>query len=184
MSDHKSHYRWFLKSDNRERVTSFMLFEKYGVDNCRIEEIEHLIFNNKRELLEREQHHIQTNMCVNKLNPIKRTPEEEKERARKWFEDRKEEHREITCECGDTYSYKHKSRHMQSAKHLAIINGTLPTEEEIEKKEADRKQRQKEWQAIKHTCECGGCYNNSNKSQHVKSQKHKTWMECNLPNIV
>lgn len=65
---------------------------------------------------------------------------------------------------------------MQSQKHLAVINGTLPIEEEIKQKKEEYKQRQKEWQLIKHECECGGSYSNSNKSQHMKSSRHLKYL--------
>lgn len=66
-STHKSEYkRW--KDHKIGNVTIFQMFEKYGVDNCKIELIENYPCNSKKELERREGELIKsTEKCVNKL---------------------------------------------------------------------------------------------------------------------
>lgn len=74
MSDHRSDYkRW--KAGKREKVTSFNLFDKYGVKNCKIVLLELVSVQTKDELVERESFYIRTINCVNKVIP-NRTKEE------------------------------------------------------------------------------------------------------------
>ena len=66
MAGHRRDYtRW--KAGRYGNVTSFMLFEKYGVDNCNIFLIENYQCNNKDELMKREGHYIKTIPCVKKI---------------------------------------------------------------------------------------------------------------------
>ena len=41
------------------------------------------------------------------------------------------------------------------------------------------RQKEHEWFRIKHDCPCGGKYNNSHKSQHIKSKKHQRYIDNN-----
>lgn len=36
----------------------------------------------------------------------------------------------------------------------------------------------KEYQAIKHDCDCGGCYINKNKGRHFKTSLHQNFLSC------
>ena len=74
MSEHRCDYkRW--KKGNTNKVTSFILFDKYGVENCEIVLIEIVNVESKDELIAREKHWIQSTNCVNKL-VVGRTPKE------------------------------------------------------------------------------------------------------------
>ena len=62
---HKSDYENFL--NNRCRYVSvFDLFDEFGVDNCKIEWVEDVVCNSKKELQAREGDHIRNSSCVNK----------------------------------------------------------------------------------------------------------------------
>ena len=74
MSGHRCDYkRW--KKGNTNKVTSFNLFDKYGVENCEIVLIEIVNVESKDELIAREKHWIQSTNCVNKII-VGRTPRE------------------------------------------------------------------------------------------------------------
>lgn len=60
-SDHKSY-----KSGKQHFITSFVLFDKYGIDHCEIVLLENVNAMNKDELHAREAHYIKTLKCVNK----------------------------------------------------------------------------------------------------------------------
>ena len=63
---HRSDYkRW--KDNKRNKVQSFVLFDKYGVENCEINLLESVTSKSKDELLARERHYIQTLPCLNKV---------------------------------------------------------------------------------------------------------------------
>ena len=65
MSHHRSTYkRW--QNGKGCKLTSYILFEKYGVDNCHIVLLESVNANNKDELFARERYWIQSLRCVNK----------------------------------------------------------------------------------------------------------------------
>ena len=53
MAEHRKFYKQYLEG-KRNNYTSFDLFKKYGVENCRIELEEAYPCNNKEELTARE----------------------------------------------------------------------------------------------------------------------------------
>ena len=65
MDKHRNDYkRW---KDGKCRKTSvYVLFDKYGIDNCKIYLLESVIAISKDELLAREGHYIRTLKCVNR----------------------------------------------------------------------------------------------------------------------
>jgi len=64
-SQHVAKYNRYKKT-GKEFVSSFILFDKYGVDGCSIELIEYFSCKHKQELEKREFSHIQSSPCVNK----------------------------------------------------------------------------------------------------------------------
>ena len=70
MENHRRGYRcWENGGKNKNFVTSFELFEKYGVENCHIELIEIFPCNSKDELTKKEAYYIRLLNCVNKVIP-------------------------------------------------------------------------------------------------------------------
>ena len=59
---------------------SFVLFEKYGVENCNIILMENVDVKSKDELTAREAEYIKNNKCINKFLPYQ-TNEERKEKV-------------------------------------------------------------------------------------------------------
>ena len=102
MARHRCKYKKYL-NDKADCTRSFLLFDEYGVVNCKIELIEEYRCENKSELLRREGHHIQNTDCINKQ--IAGRPRD------KWVEDNK----------GHLQDYKHKwyMEHMEEAKERA-----------------------------------------------------------------
>jgi hypothetical protein len=52
--------------NNKRRTTASILFDKYGIDNCRCDLVEMFPCNSKAELSAREGEYIRDNNCVNK----------------------------------------------------------------------------------------------------------------------
>lgn len=77
MVTHRSDYKRFLNGKKSD-TTAYNLFNKYGIENCKIILLELVNVNSKDELLEREAHYIKALNCVNKVVPL-RTPNEYRE---------------------------------------------------------------------------------------------------------
>ena len=66
---HKKNYKRYKSGKPRQFMTSFIIFEKYGIDNCRITLIEEVSCQTKDELMAKEAQYIRTLKCVNKCIP-------------------------------------------------------------------------------------------------------------------
>ena len=62
---HRCHYRKWKSGKKESYMTSFELFEKYGIDKCKIILLEKCNVTSKDELRQREQHYIDSIDCVN-----------------------------------------------------------------------------------------------------------------------
>ena len=65
MEKHRSDYKSFLEGKTNN-VTSFDLFGKFGVENCKIILLENYPCNTINELLAKEGYYIRTLKCVNR----------------------------------------------------------------------------------------------------------------------
>ena len=74
MTAHRYDYKRYLDG-KYHNVTSFKLFDKYGIDNCKIILLELVNTNTKDELHAREAYYIKLVDCVNKIIPLQ-TPKE------------------------------------------------------------------------------------------------------------
>ena len=61
--------KWKEDASYGRKTTSLEIFEKYGIDNCRIVLVELCPCDTKDELTRREAHFIRTMDCVNKVIP-------------------------------------------------------------------------------------------------------------------
>ena len=95
---HKSHYRTHKAGKHIRGTSAFELFEKYGIDQCRIELIEEYPCNSKKELERREGEIIKSTKCINKV-VAGRTGKEYrqdnseilKEKVKKFYDNNREE---------------------------------------------------------------------------------------------
>ena len=69
MTTHRSQYKCWL-NNKKVNFSSYLLFEKYGVDNCQIVLLELVVAETIDELLAREKYYIKTMQCVNKVVPM------------------------------------------------------------------------------------------------------------------
>lgn len=69
MSKHRSDYKVWKRDNKRSHISSYILFELYGVDNCVIELIEAKACKSKDELSQLEGHYVRTLECVNRYRP-------------------------------------------------------------------------------------------------------------------
>jgi len=137
---------------NKNRVCSvFTLFDKYGINGCKISLVENFPCTSRKELCCRESYFYNELKCVNKVNPYV-TPEESKERVKKWHlehsEQRKKYIDEYVLKNYDTLSFKKLEYKKQNKEKLASQ------------------------QLEKHLCGCGKSYTQCNRQRHFRTQFH------------
>jgi hypothetical protein len=146
-SKHKSNYKvWQANKINK--ISVFDIFEKFGIENCKIELIEAFPCDNRDELERKEGEFIKNNDCVNKyiagrtkkeynkeyydanknkiLEYREANKDKIKEKAKEYYDDNKDKLAEyakekIMCECGCEITRSAKSRHIKSKKHIKYI---------------------------------------------------------------
>jgi hypothetical protein len=143
MDTHRQKYRQWKKGGKTGKIYSYDLFDKYGINNCKITLLEVSSCNSVHELKARESHYIRTMKCVNKYIP-NRTEKD-------WVADNKEhlsnyrknykianiEHMtmlsKITydCECGVNILKDGKRRHYRSKMHLRFVAEKKSAEEDL-----------------------------------------------------
>ena len=100
MTSHRYTYNKYIKT-NKCFITSFILFNEYGIENCYIELLEAKHCNNINEVKQLEGGYIRKLECVNKniagrtnkqsrLNHYQNNKEKYKEKNKKYYEKNKE----------------------------------------------------------------------------------------------
>ena len=117
MSAHRNCYK-FWEKNKQKFISSFLLFEEYGIANCFIELLEANECSSKDQLKQLEGKYIRDLVCVNK-NIVGRTLKE-------YRDDHKEEIKikkttPLTCLCGSTYQKDYKARHERTIKHILFL---------------------------------------------------------------
>jgi len=195
MNDHKQQYkRW--KLGKGKYVSSFSLFDKYGVDNCKIILLESYACNSKDELRAREDDWIKETNHVNKIGAVR---DNEKAKAREQAHKKIEFATKINCPCGAITDLSNKARHEKTRAHInymanpnwiqdnkkSYIKKRLETKvlcscgEEVTLSNKSRHLRRfhkKEQIAAKFKCECDGNYDSNHKNRHMETKKHKEWV--------
>jgi hypothetical protein len=127
MDTHRRDYKqWKNGNFSYTKISSYNLFDKYGVDNCKITLLEVCSCTSRDELIARESHYIRTKKCINKIIPDRKMKE--------WIEDNKEHIAKqkqnwnaidtkikYECECGAIISRHGIARHLKNKKHLKFV---------------------------------------------------------------
>jgi hypothetical protein len=133
MDKHRGAYRQW-KNGNRDKVMSFDIFDKYGLENCVITLLETVNANSKDELHTRERYYIQSMKCINKYIPMRTDKEyyednksEISEYQKQHYKDNKDKILEkkkikFTCDCGAICVVHKKQRHFKTQKHIQYLN--------------------------------------------------------------
>lgn len=155
---HKVHFRnW--KEGKKTHMTSFNLFEKYGVNNCVIEKVEDVVYTDKSTLVERERFYIDNNKCINIQLPG---------RTRKQYAEDNKEHRKIKA-------------NENKIKNWDIIQPKKKAYRDSHKEEYREyclKNKEK-FQTPVH-CECGSICTSRNYSTHIKTQLHLDFIKTGI----
>ena len=158
LRQHLYHYNKFLNG-KYEFITSFLLFEKYGINGCKIELIEIFACSSNKELQKREGVIIKSNKCINKNIPGRTSSE--------YYIDNKEEINE-----NQKLYYIDNKEKISEYKKLYYIDN----KEEISENKKLFYIENKEKINHPNTCICGGNYTTSHKSRHLKSIKHTNYI--------
>ena len=122
MVEHRSKYKTWSNDNTADRFSLFEIFQKYGVENCRIVLIELFPCDSKDELHARESHYIRTVECVNKIIPNRTKAEYSKKRYKEnKVKKQAKQAAVVECECGKTFTRAHKRRHIKSTHHIDYI---------------------------------------------------------------
>ena len=148
MSRHRmKFYRY--KNGVKLDTTSSYLFEEFGVDNCKIELIEHYPCNSKEELLKREGFHIQNTDCINRCvagRTSKEWMEDNKDYIREYKKKWHQEHKEEVLERVKEYYENNKEYVSQYQKEYRQRNKEtlLKQKREYYEKKKDERSKQVE----------------------------------------
>jgi hypothetical protein len=125
----KHRYEYKNRNNNGNQYTCFIIFDKYGIENCEIILIENVKCKTKDELHSREKHFIKTMECVNKCVPLRSKEEyyqdnknKIKENVKMYYLANEQKFKEKhDCECGGHYTTDSKRQHVKRKKHLQYI---------------------------------------------------------------
>jgi hypothetical protein len=161
MDGHRGCYKHWLNGSNKY-ISSFILFEKYGIENCNIYLVELYPCETKEELFAREGYHTKNNKCVNKI-VAGRT-------RKQHYEDNKEILLEQRKPYKKEYYYKnlqkiqeYKKQHYEKNKDKLLL------------KSQNYYQENKDRLHAKINCECGSEYSFVFKNKHLSTKKHMKW---------
>lgn len=140
MTAHRSDYKKW-RNGMYHKVTSFDLFDKYGIENCKIILLEEINASSNDELKAREAHYIKSVMCVNKYVPLRTAKEWRndnkeiliskkkayieankdliKEQAKSRENRRKKE--KYICQCGSCVRKENLQNHKKTVKHIQYV---------------------------------------------------------------
>lgn len=147
MATHRGDYKKYLNG-KYGKVMAYDLFDKYGIENCKIILLELVNANSRDELHSREAHYIKTLDCVNKCIPLQTPKEwynvtkdlrliqmkeyqqvhknEIKIKKKLYYQANKEyQNEKFTCACGGKFTHQHMSSHNKTKKHQNYINNLV-----------------------------------------------------------
>ena len=132
MDNHRSKYKSW-KAGRIRKLMVFEIFDKHGIENCKIVLLELVNCESKDELLAREAFYIKSLVCVNRIIPLRTRKEYYNDNIEKilkrktnYYNDNRdkilERHKiKYTCDCGSISCLFNKSRHEKSINHLAYL---------------------------------------------------------------
>jgi hypothetical protein len=178
MSKHRNKYKEW-KLGKYHNVTSFKLFDKYGVTNCQIVLIESIDCKTKDELHAREAFYIRTLKCVNKCVPLRTHYEyycdnieilkQNKKIYREKNKDAIKQSQKIHYEKNkDDINDKQKEYRDENRDKIKII-----------KKEYYKNNKEiiSEKEKVKYNCECGSICRKGDKARHFRTNKHLKYIK-------
>jgi len=150
MDFHRANYKCWLNG-SKIYTSSYILFEKYGVENCKIYLVELYPCETKEELFAREGYYIKNNKCVNRMVPGRT--------QKQYYEENKEKIRD------------YKKKYQQDNKIMLSVKSKKYRDANKDSAQA----RGKEYRKIRYACSCGSEVSLAHKHDHLKTKKHIEW---------
>jgi hypothetical protein len=196
------YYKW--KNNKADKTTSFDLFDKYGIENCHIVLLESVPCKSKEELHAREAHYIRTVNCINRSVPLRTWKERRQDNIvqhQKYMHQYKIDNKEKIKEQRKNYNMINKEAiNEQKIKYRTDNKEQIAIKRKIYDKayheinkdiiKSNRKasyEKNKEaildTAKVKITCECGSIICKGDKSRHLKTIKHKNFIESKQPAV-
>ena len=174
MTAHRKDYNYW-KSGKGHFITSYLIFDEYGLDNCFIELLETKSCTSKDELKQLEGGYIRDLECVNKRVENRNHQESVKnyrENNREKCLEQRKNYQENNKDKIKQYSEDHKERRKPLTKQWREENKDVLKEKKkkyVEDHHEELKAKKKE----EMICECcGKSYKRSHKSDHLISKYH------------
>ena len=185
MARHRERYKGYCKGGGRQYERSMMLFDEYGLDNCKILLIKDFPCKSRAELEREEGTEIlnKIDMCVNK-NVVGRSRKEFYHDNRERLLQEKKEHRINNI---DRYKEKDKryTEHNKEQIRERHSRWYQQNKDEVNEKNRARYQHNREkylaQQKQPFHCDCGASCVWNVKARHFKSQKHQQWLKQQEP---
>ena len=166
MDNHRRSYRAW-KNETYHFVSSFKLFEEYGLENCSIELLEAKNCKSKDELHQLEGKYIRELECVNKCI-AGRTVKEYLEDNKEHISEQRKQYREKTKE-----NITQKNKQYYEAHTEQLIDYQKQYRENNKETISERRSQQ-------NSCGCGGKYTLINKAVHYKTMRHCQYIESQI----
>ena len=157
--------------------------------NPTIHLIEDYSCNNKKELEIRERYYMENNICVNRNIPGRTKQEHSKQYRLDNAEKIREYSKQYNIDNAEKFREYGKQHRLNNAEKLKK-RGKQYYRDNAEKKKQyrlDIAERLKQYRLDnaeklneKFNCECGGKYTHANKPRHLKTNKHKKYLENNI----
>ena len=151
-------HRWGM---NNQKMRLYDMMKELGADKFYIELVEEYPCDNIEQLRQREGHYIRQLGTLNSRVDGRTITE--------WRQDNAE--RLATVENKEHIAANKKA---YRERHLEEIKVKEREYEQLHK--GERYEKAKAWKSAKVECACGGCYRNSGKSTHLRSQKHQAFL--------
>jgi hypothetical protein len=108
-ANHKTSYRMW-KRGLYHKLSVFEMFEKYGVENCRIVLLENVNVETKKDLEEIEGEYIKHNTCINKNIPGQNIKENSKEYQKEYQKEYRKNNKEKKIQYLKEYRKNNKEK--------------------------------------------------------------------------
>ena len=174
MSKHRNHYQRLNKGCSVSKLSVFILFDEFGVSNCKIELLEHHPCSTREELCKREGYHIKNTDCVNKMM-TGRTREQYIKEHRQERLDYASKYRTNNKDKLAKYVMENRNKHIEYMQNYY----TSSIQREKERKHQWRLENAEMLHACI-SCGCGGRFTNRIISNHLNINNHKDDLRVEL----
>ena len=167
-------------------MTSFLLFDEYGPENCKIELIEEYPCQTKEQLTQREGHYIRTTECVNRMMSSatmtkseinkryrEKNLEKIRERTSRYNREKYQQNPEFFIEKSKQYRTNNQDKiKAYTEKRKDQIKLYNKTHYENNREQINEKTRARDSERVE--CpQCGRCMRRDSMRKHIKNQSCK-----------